>query len=586
MTCSKCSSGLTTARPASIDIDFQIKLLGALSVGDVRTGTIPSLLPSQKHYLKLYSNLQRTVLREFLLRLVLASCLALLTGAACPEVVRADDNVTRSAVKVFATQHPPDFSKPWTRQNPREVVATGTAIEENRILTNAHVVAYASQIYVQSYQSAERVSARVLAVAPGIDLALLAVDDPSFFDNCLALSFAGQLPKAKDTVNVYGYPLGGEELSITEGIVSRIIYGPMQFNQPCLQVQIDAALNPGNSGGPAVSKGKMIGLVSSKMMKAESIGYLIPVEEIRMFLNDVADGIYHGQPAIQGLELQTLENEALRKRLKLGKGESGIMVTRVQSPGPDFPLTPFDVITHVGQYPVDNEGYVRVNGDLRLAAQYLAPRLARDGKVPVRIIRDGVVHETAVPVAVGSRRLIRFTGLEYPRYFIYGPLVFSPITETHIHFLSQNEKAIPFLTGIGNPIASRYTDEAVFEDEELVSAVSPILSHKISKGYELKFFSIVSDVNETKIKNLVHLVETLRDCRDEFIVFRFAGSGNEILVFRREEIEAATEEILGDYGIRHQYSQDLRTVWEKTKDDKTMPAALKSDVVGNMKPLE
>ncbi|MFH1147014.1 MAG: hypothetical protein V1736_04830 [Pseudomonadota bacterium] len=39
-------------------IDFQIKLLGALSVGDVRTGTIPSLLPSQKHYLKVYSIFQ------------------------------------------------------------------------------------------------------------------------------------------------------------------------------------------------------------------------------------------------------------------------------------------------------------------------------------------------------------------------------------------------------------------------------------------------------------------------------------------------------------------------------------------------
>ncbi|MFH1147267.1 MAG: hypothetical protein V1736_06120 [Pseudomonadota bacterium] len=37
-----------------VSIDFQIKPLGALSVGDVRTGTIPSLLPSQKHYLKLY----------------------------------------------------------------------------------------------------------------------------------------------------------------------------------------------------------------------------------------------------------------------------------------------------------------------------------------------------------------------------------------------------------------------------------------------------------------------------------------------------------------------------------------------------
>lgn len=510
----------------------------------------------------------------------------LFLGVTSPDVLRAEDGVTRSVIKIFATQNPPDFSKPWTRQNPREMVATGTVIEGNRILTNAHVVAYANQIYLQTYQSAERVAARVVAVAPGVDLALLAVDDVSFFQDCFALSFADQLPKAKDKVNVYGYPLGGEELSITEGIVSRIIYGAMHFNQPCLQVQIDAALNPGNSGGPAVSKGKMIGLVSSKMMKAESIGYLIPIEEIQMFLKDIADGTYHGQPAIQGLELQTVENLALRKRLKLAKGESGIMVTRANASDPDYPLKPFDVITHVGEYSVDNQGYVLVNGDLRLVAQYLIPRLAKDGKVAVRIIRDGVAHKVNVPVSVESSRLIRFTGLEYPRFFIYGPLVFSPITETHIHFLSQNDKAIPYLTGSGNPIASRYTDEAAFEGEELVSAVSPIFPHKISKGYDLRFFGIVSHVNETKIKNLVHLLETLRDCRDEFVIFHFAGSGNEILVFSRDEIEAATEEILGDYGIRRQYSQDLRTVWEKAKDDKTMPAALKGEAVGSIKPLE
>ncbi|MFH1146112.1 MAG: hypothetical protein V1736_00200 [Pseudomonadota bacterium] len=44
--------GHSRTLPCPKDIDFQIKLLGALSVGDVRTGTIPSLLPSQKHYLK------------------------------------------------------------------------------------------------------------------------------------------------------------------------------------------------------------------------------------------------------------------------------------------------------------------------------------------------------------------------------------------------------------------------------------------------------------------------------------------------------------------------------------------------------
>ncbi|MFH1146781.1 MAG: hypothetical protein V1736_03655 [Pseudomonadota bacterium] len=46
-------------------IDFHIKLLGALSVGDVRTGTIPSLLPSQKHYLKVY-NIPWSLLQDVL----------------------------------------------------------------------------------------------------------------------------------------------------------------------------------------------------------------------------------------------------------------------------------------------------------------------------------------------------------------------------------------------------------------------------------------------------------------------------------------------------------------------------------------
>ncbi|MFH1148716.1 MAG: hypothetical protein V1736_13560 [Pseudomonadota bacterium] len=55
----------------TVTIDFQIKLLGALSVGDVRTGTIPSLLPSQKHYLKVYILLQ---VRHPILRRLCRDC--------------------------------------------------------------------------------------------------------------------------------------------------------------------------------------------------------------------------------------------------------------------------------------------------------------------------------------------------------------------------------------------------------------------------------------------------------------------------------------------------------------------------------
>jgi hypothetical protein len=87
--------------------------------------------------------------------------------------------------------------------------------------------------------------------------------------------------------------------------------------------------------------------------------------------------------------------------------------------------------------------------------------------------------------------------------------------------------------------------------------------HKITKGYDPRIFAVVSHVNDVAIKNLAHLVETLCNAKDEYIVFRFACQRTETLVFRREEIEAATEEILIDNGIRNQSSEDLRSIWEQ-----------------------
>ena len=122
------------------------------------------------------------------------------------------------------------------------------------VLTNAHVVSFASQIYVQPNQSADKFSATVVAIAPGIDLALLKLDDSDILDQYTSLQLVENLPRTKDTVNVYGFPIGGEDLSVTEGIVSRIEYKRFYFDETGVRIQVDAALNPGNSGGPAVSR--------------------------------------------------------------------------------------------------------------------------------------------------------------------------------------------------------------------------------------------------------------------------------------------------------------------------------------------
>ena len=69
----------------------------------------------------------------------------------------------------------------------------------------------------------------------------------------------------------------------------------------------------------------MIGLIFSKLTQADNIGYIIPSEEIELFLKDVADGKYDGKPAMHDA-LQTLENAALRGFLQIDKKTQGMVV--------------------------------------------------------------------------------------------------------------------------------------------------------------------------------------------------------------------------------------------------------------------
>src|SRR6202051_1355141 len=159
--------------------------------------------------------------------------------------------IENSVVKVFATMRYPDPFKPWTKQAPSEATASGVVIEGKRILTNAHAVLYASQVQIQANAAGDKLSASVIAIAPGIDLAVLQLDDPSFFDTHPPVVRASKLPQIKDPVLAYGFPTGGSSLSITKGIVSRIEFAAYNYPVSGLRIQIDAALNPGYSRAPA-----------------------------------------------------------------------------------------------------------------------------------------------------------------------------------------------------------------------------------------------------------------------------------------------------------------------------------------------
>ncbi len=467
--------------------------------------------------------------------------------------------VEDATVQVFATLCEPDPLRPWMRNPPHEVRGTGVVIEGKAILTSAHLVLYACQIEVQANHSGDKLTAHAGAIAPGIDLALLRLEDARFFELHPPLPRGSALPAVKDAVMVYGYPTGGTTLSITKGIVSRIEFATYSYPVSGLRVQVDAPINPGNSGGPAIAGDKMVGLVFSHLGGAQNVGYIIPCEEIELFLADVADGHYDGKPMLD-FEAQTLENDALRAFLKVDASVKGVVVHSIPALDRETPLRQWDVVTRIGDSPIDDQGRIEIEGGQRVAFRYMVQRLATQGKVPLTVWRGG--KELALQVPVGSPpRVVRDLAGAYPPYFIYGPVVFSAVTAQS---LAAQGKSSP-LTFLGSPAVTKMMDRPSFPGEELVMITSPLFPHKLSKGYGSPAGRVVVAVNKTPVRNLVHLVELLRDCRDDFVVLSLAGHFSEDLVLPRKEAVAATEAILTDNGIRAQGSPELLRTWSGGK---------------------
>ena len=473
------------------------------------------------------------------------------------------DAVANSVVKVFATVRYPDFFRPWAKESPSDITGSGVVIEGKRILTCAHVVLYASQVQVQANQAGDKISASVEFIAPGIDLAVLKLDDPVFFDSHPPLARAKMLPDIKDAVMVYGYPEGGSSLSITKGIVSRTEFTGYNYPVSGLRIQIDAAINPGNSGGPAVVGDKMIGLAFSHLTDAQNIGYIIPGEEIELFLQDIADGHYDGKPAMFD-ELQTLENPALRTFLKLDKSVHGMVVHRPNGSDPNYPLKEWDVITKIGDTPVDDQGMVKIGDNLRVRFQYLVQKTAREGQLPLTVVRAGKPVQVELPVSPGYPMVTPNLGNAYPSYFIYGPMVFSTATDQFVRALTGSNRGARWMSWLiarNSPLATRFDDQTAFPGEELVVVPSPFFPHKLDEGYSSPFCEVVKSVNDIPIRNLNHLVEVLRDARGDSITIGFYDRECETLVFPRQAMLAATDDILTDNGVRSQGSADTLAIW-------------------------
>lgn len=455
-----------------------------------------------------------------------------------------------AVVKVYCTHTEPDYSLPWQKQ--RQYTSTGSAfmIGDGKLLTNAHCVEHYTQVKVKRRGDDTKYVAKVLAKGIDCDIALLSVESEGFWKGAEPLQL-GRLPQLQDAVTVVGYPLGGDTISVTKGVVSRIeVTSYAHGSSDLLGIQIDAAINPGNSGGPAFNdQGECIGVAFQvyRSEEAENIGYVIPTTVVSHFLNDYdRNGKYTGFPCL-GVLLQKLENPALRECLKVQSNE-GVLVRRVEpTSDANNVLKEGDVITSFDDVHVGCEGTVPFRSSERIAFRYLISQKFAGDVVQLGIIRAGTFVK--VPVILNPRVHLVPYHIEggQPSYLIIAGLVFTPLSEPLIDEECEDSIGLKLLA------KARYS-LARFKGEQIV-ILSQVLANEVNIGYEDMGNQQVLKFNGTQIKNIRHLAHLVDSCKDKYLVFEFED--NYLAVLEREAAMAASSCILKDYGIPAERSSDL-----------------------------
>ncbi|CAO2818242.1 unnamed protein product [Amaranthus hypochondriacus] len=461
-----------------------------------------------------------------------------------------------AVVKVFCVHTEPNFSLPWQRKRQYSSSSSGFIISGRRVLTNAHSVEHHTQVKVKKRGSDTKYLATVLAIGTECDIALLTVNDDEFWEGVSPLEF-GELPALQDAVTVVGYPIGGDTISVTSGVVSRIeILSYVHGSTELLGLQIDAAINSGNSGGPAFNdKGSCVGIAfqSLKHEDVENIGYVIPTPVINHFIQDYErNGAYTGFP-ILGVEWQKMENPDLRISMGMKSDQKGVRVRRVDPTAPESKvLRPSDVILSFDKVDIANDGTVPFRHGERIGFSYLISQKYTGDKAEIKVLRDSATHTFNIKLGTHRRLIPAHSKGRPPSYYIVAGFVFTTVSVPYLR--SEYGKEYEFEAPV------KLLDKLLHampqsKDEELV-VVSQVLVADINIGYEEIVNTHVLKFNGKPVKNLKSLANMVESCEDEFM--KFDLDYDQIVVLRTKTAKAATVDVLVTHCIPSAMSDDLK----------------------------
>ena len=410
-----------------------------------------------------------------------------------------------AVVQVFSDVAEFNWLEPYKSPNQYQSSGSGFFINDaGEMITNAHVVDQSKAVSIQIPSFGKRrFTVTVLGVSPERDLALLCLkpEDVTEIKKTLGkipvmILSNSDLVHRSDEIMALGYPLGQQMLKSTTGIVSGREHLAGQH-----MIQISAPINPGSSGGPSINfEGRVIGVNSAGILAAQNVGYIIPSNEVNLFLNQLKQIAPEGKiKFLRKPYLGVIFNPASDDLTTfLGNPlPGGLYVAEVQkgSPLEKAGIQLGDMIYEIDGNRLDVFGEMNVawSEDKISIIDYVSRLLIGD-KVTLVVYRKG--KERNVTLTFGSSELapIRamYPGYEKIDYEMVGGLVVMQLTLNHLPLLIQ---VAPELAQYATELQNQRLEGSLVITHVLPASVAA-RARTLHAGYVLK------EVNNVPVKTL------------------------------------------------------------------------------------
>lgn len=468
----------------------------------------------------------------------------LLLGISSITSARPDHPAEHQLVTVRVTYQDWNEYRPWQKAKPGSRRFFGIVVPGNRILMLAHNLDNATLIQVEKFDRPPRIPARIIHSDPQANLALIAVDDPGFFDDLEAVDIANSV----EGENHYCTSWKSGQLTTASCRFSRVVVHGSSvpyFNYAGIYFITD--LKGGGRGEPVFSNGKLVGITRSQ--DNDQI-VVFPAEMIQSYLKAIDLPDYPGFAQL-GVNWQINKGQAQAEYLGLEDSPRGILIRSCLPGGSaDGVLKPNDLLLELDGHAIDSQGDYMHPRYGWLGYKLIASESHYAGDIiPAQVLRDGKEIKLEIPLKniPTSSALIPAARTEQPPpYLIAGGLVFRELDTPYLRAWGNDwEQKIPARLRIYKEME----DETHQPNQHLI-VLADVFPDEYNLGYHHMAQNIVTTVNNRPITSIADMEEAFKHPLGKFHVIGFGKSYDmSKVILDAEGFGAATQRIMETYQI-------------------------------------